>query len=96
MKNKMRQLGIAAILLLCAVFLLSNNNADKERYFLIGYAGTSETNQVWTGGYDTTMIKYPNLYEFIIFFEKRYKLTKCRILGITEFSAKDRLEFWRK
>jgi len=81
----------------CCVAILSsfsNSIEPKKRHFLIGYIGT-KNNNVWTGGYDTTMSKYPNLFEMVSLFESKYELTKCKIMAITEYSDGDRKEFWR-
>lgn len=71
-----------------------NKRPLEKRHFLIGYVGTKDESKVWTGGYDTTMHGYPNLYEMVDFFQKKYDITKCRILGITEMSEVDYKTFW--
>jgi len=94
MGKKFRIIVIVAIFLSGIIFM-SLNKPYKQRYFLIGYVATYGVNGVWTGGYDTTLNKYPNAYQFVQFFQKKYKLTKCKILAVTEYSNDDRIEFWK-
>src|ERR1700755_913648 len=93
-----KTLGLTLIFFIgvCAfsnINILTGNTAQNKRHFLIGYIG-DYNGLVGSGGYDTISIEYPNYYELINFFEKKYSLKRVKILSICEMNQTDYTRFW--
>ena len=95
-KIKVLQLGIAAILLLCAVLSsCSNNQKQKRRYFFVGYDVGTPTIRSVGNFYSNGEFKNVDYYRQVVYdmlkCEYDIKIEQCMITGFYEF--KDSIEY---